>query len=791
VLDMSWMVNLRAETWLDEPRTSTSAAKEWWTGLPPESCPGIQKDGTMRSLPMLDLKSATRKDVLDYFDNTWTLTEVLFAGLHTEEPFFRPPVHGLRHPLIFYYGHVACLYVNKLRISGALSGPVNEYFESILETGVDEMSWDDMHKNDMVWPTVQAVKDYRAEVYSIMKNMIETHPELDENAPPLSPKSELWALVMGFEHERIHLETSSVLIREMPHHLVRAPQWWPKPHDSHLDSTRTPPPNAMVEVPAGTVVLGKPDDFPTFGWDNEYGHREVHVPAFSASKFMVSNNEFHEFVKDGGYTVSDLWSSEGWGWRHHRNAKWPFFWQQDGPSGLHQYKLRTIFDAIDLPKSWPAEVNYHEATAYAKWKSASSDAASTGMALRMITEAEHNRLRGEDALPGTEFSGNTNLKHGSGTPVDMYEPSPTGHYDVMGNNWEWTEDDFNPLDNFEVHPIYTDFSTPCFDGRHSMIMGSSFVSTGDMSTHFARFHFRPHFLQHSGFRLTQSSTPAPATLLGNAESDEDNVYESEEMVQQYLLLHYGDADATFRSAQHETNPVAAVGFPQRCAAALSAAYSEHADIDDPSKPTVALDIGCAVGGATMELTRSFDSALGVDMSQAFVDTAREVQSWRDKPIAILPPQEGNLRVGEPSMVSLDQELDLSRASFRVGDACNLDAQVLGGPFDAVLMANLLCRVPDPGKALKDMSQANNGLGIVRKGGLLMLVSPFSWSDQFTDEARWLGGKQGAKDSFAGVEAALGDHFQLVDRMSLPLVIREHRRRWQYIVPDAAIFKRVM
>ena len=61
-----------------------------------------------------------------------------------------PPVHGLRHPQIFYYGHTACLYINKLRVSGVLNNPVNAYFESIFEVGVDEMLWDDMHKNDMV-----------------------------------------------------------------------------------------------------------------------------------------------------------------------------------------------------------------------------------------------------------------------------------------------------------------------------------------------------------------------------------------------------------------------------------------------------------------------------------------------------------------------------------------------------------------------------------------------------------------------------------------------------------------
>lgn len=58
-----------------------------------------------------------------YFDNAWMLTESLFAGLQGEEAFLRMPAHGLRHPLMFYYGHPAALYVNKLRAAGILQVP--------------------------------------------------------------------------------------------------------------------------------------------------------------------------------------------------------------------------------------------------------------------------------------------------------------------------------------------------------------------------------------------------------------------------------------------------------------------------------------------------------------------------------------------------------------------------------------------------------------------------------------------------------------------------------------------
>lgn len=56
----------------------------FWTGLRPEVCPGFGKDGRLTSLPLPDTSKGSRQAVLDYFNNTWTLTEVLFSGTHRD-----------------------------------------------------------------------------------------------------------------------------------------------------------------------------------------------------------------------------------------------------------------------------------------------------------------------------------------------------------------------------------------------------------------------------------------------------------------------------------------------------------------------------------------------------------------------------------------------------------------------------------------------------------------------------------------------------------------------------------
>ena len=247
-------------------------------------------------------------------------------------------------------------------------------------------------------------------------------------------------------------------------------------------------------------------------------------------------------------------------------------------------------------------------------KKTQTEGSPTSRPYRILTEAEHHLIRhrdhgleaarkdvaadkvmvtsGEDFDKG-ETATNLNLAFSSQNPVDFFPPSQTGHRDTTGSAWEWTEDHFNPLRGFEVHHVYDDFSTPCFDGKHSMIVGGSFISTGDEASTFARFHFRPHFLQHSGFRLVASNDDAPATHLfaGNFEGQaaaaaaakqhakedgngngNNNVYETDDSLHMYLGLHYpksGEGDGVPPIIQHTHAPTHGLYFPQRVARLLS------------------------------------------------------------------------------------------------------------------------------------------------------------------------------------------------------------------------------
>jgi 5-histidylcysteine sulfoxide synthase/putative 4-mercaptohistidine N1-methyltranferase len=838
----TWRVNVgRADNneWLTGPRDPD----EWFTGKQPKICPGVDGKEIIRSLPLPRLDAVTREAAMEYFDNSWTLYETLFAGLNGEEYLYRPPPHGLRHPQIFYYGHTACLYINKLRVSGVLNKPCNAYFESIFEVGVDEMLWDDMEKNEMLWPTARDVHEYRKQVYEVVKEAIMTHPSLDDSNGPVTVDQShpMWALFMGYEHERIHLETSSVLFREAPKHLVQAPKNWPPLHPSALNKTPSSnpvegvdyPQNKMISVKKDNVDLGKPANFPSYGWDNEYGERTVEVPDFAASEHMITNGEYYQFVKEGGYRSQEYWCDDGWAWRAHRNLKWPFFWQQVGPAGSHEYNLRTIFDIVPMQWDWPVDCTYYEAKAFCDWKT-KKDGSPRSNPYRVLTEAEHHVIRhkdnnlesvrkdvsadkvmvtsGED-FPAGSHGANLNLAFSSQNPVDQFAPSHTGHRDTTGNAWEWTEDHFNPLKGFEVHHVYDDFSSPCFDGKHSMIVGGSFVSTGDEASVFARFHFRPHFQQHSGFRLVASDEDAPATHLfaGNfggqvaardaavaeradstretdTEIHNSNVYETDDSLHMYLDLHYpssGITEGVSPILPHNQSPVHGTHFPQRVANMLTSL--------NPKRTTnKVLDMGCSVGGSSFELAKTFDSVDAFDFSENFINAAKGMQTGEKMVFKV--PIEAELfeTVNAALEPGVTPEI-ASKVNFFVGDACKIEelppVKGDGGNYDGVVMSNLLCRLPDPIACL-------NGLkDIVNPEGIVVMVTPFSWLTEFTPRGKWLGGfldpvtneEIRSKDVLQSIME--GNGFSKIHEEQMPLVIREHARKYQYIVSEATAWKK--
>lgn len=690
-----------------------------------------------------------RQEIRAYFHETFMLYERLFDCLVSEQAYYSKAT-PLRHPLIFYYGHTAVFFVNKLHVAKLIPNRLDPELESMLAIGVDEMSWDDLDESNYKWPSLEQVKTYREMVRKLVNDFIASAPI----TLPIGWDDPMWIVMMGIEHERIHLETTSVLIRQLPVDLVRSSDLF----SDCQERGDTAPVNNLLPVSGREIHLGKKRDDPLYGWDNEYGELPVQVNAFKASQFLVSNGEFLQFVEQGGYQNQSCWTDEGWGWVNYTRAQHPEFWvpTENG------FRYRTMTQIINMPSDWPVDVNYLEAKAFCNWK-----AEQTGLSIRMPTEAEWRCLRDaiDSDLPDWDQApGNINLEYwASACPVNKFKtlmPGGVELYDVIGNVWQWTETPIEGFPGFEVHPVYDDFSTPTFDGKHNLIKGGCYFSTGNYAIKDSRYAFRRHFFQHAGFRYIESDSElAPMS----------NPYETDEQVSQYLEFHYGD--------EYFDVP----NFAKTCAE-LSINAAQALGIAGTGGR--ALDLGCAVGRSSFELAKYFEQVVGLDFSARFIACAVELQEKSIKRYII--KDEGELvSYRETNLSELGLDAISERCQFMQADACNLNKKFTD--YDLIFAGNLIDRLYSPKKFLSMIHERMN------PGGLLILTSPYTWLEEFTERNEWLGGfKDNVGESYTtldGLKDVLGAHFELVDEpRDVPFLIRETRRKFQHTLAQLTVWK---
>lgn len=278
----------------------------------------------------------------------------------------------------------------------------------------------------------------------------------------------------------------------------------------------------------------------------------------------------------------------------------------------------------------------------------------------------------------------------------------------------------------------------------------------------------------AGVKLLIKNKTGEAESLDNSQNKQTQAdYESIKMLNQYLSLHFGESDVI----PHTNRPDFALDFPRRCAKLLQTSYEKYSSNRDPKISTV-LDMGCAVGGSTFHLASlGFQKVLGIDYSKTFVDGAKNM---RDKGKLTLSEEPTDDSIQTHVVVGLTKEENAARmkTEFQVGDACNLPENL--GSFDAILGANLLCRLPDPYAFLKRLPN------LVKPGGIVLFISPFSWLSSFTPRSNWIGPVGNSEKELISEMKSLG--FELQEESNMPLLIKEHRRKYQYIVSHAAVFK---
>ncbi|MEO7085567.1 MAG: ergothioneine biosynthesis protein EgtB [Gemmatimonadaceae bacterium] len=258
---------------------------------------------------------------------------------------------------------------------------------------------------------------------------------------------------------------------------------------------------SMVRFAGGCVRLGTDDR--SAAYDNERPSHLVQIQPFSIDVYPVTNGEYLEFMRDGGYARRELWSDAGWAWVQESNANSPKYWTRDGAGWCVRVMERT--SAVDAMHP-VCHVCFHEAEAFARFAGK-----------RLPTEAEWETAASWDSAegrarvfpwgnePATPAHANVDQLSFGTAPVGSYEKnwSPLGCYGMIGDVWEWTSSDFAAYPGYQTFP-YPEYSEVFFGPDYKVLKGGSWATRPSaIRNSFRNWDYPIRRQIFSGFRLAR------------------------------------------------------------------------------------------------------------------------------------------------------------------------------------------------------------------------------------------------------------------------------------------------
>jgi ergothioneine biosynthesis protein EgtB len=411
-------------------------------------------------------------------------TDALFALLREDALYDRPIPE--RHRLIFYLGHVEAFDWNLIGREAFELASFHPEFDKLFAFGIDPVDWKLPNEPASAWPQESAVRAYNGKLRGKLDAALDAAAKL----PALVADGTL--LHVAIEHRLMHAETLAYLLHQLPYEKKRPAGVKERNATEILARQDMPMLRRMCGIPEGEATLGMPrGNNNGFGWDNEFEEHTARVPEFCIRAFPVTNGEFLEFLRNGGYEEKSLWSAEDWKWKNGAGISHPLFWAKTGEEWEH----RGMFAKFPLPLDWPVYVSHAEAEAFARWmkQSLPTEAQWHRAAYGMLGGGERMFPWGDE--PPSPARGNFDFQHWDATPVGAHASAQSafGVQDLLGNGWEWTATPFAPFGGFEPFSFYPGYSANFFDGKHFVMKGGSARTAACMLRRSFRNWFQPHY----------------------------------------------------------------------------------------------------------------------------------------------------------------------------------------------------------------------------------------------------------------------------------------------------------
>ncbi|HZG25613.1 MAG TPA: ergothioneine biosynthesis protein EgtB [Chitinophagaceae bacterium] len=290
-------------------------------------------------------------------------------------------------------------------------------------------------------PTVPEVYEYRKHVDEAMRKLLSNGlaAELHE------------LLTLGFNHEQQHQELLCTDIKYILGHNPLFPAY----SDYAKLSTVPPEKSEMITIDSGLYKIGY--DGYDFCFDNELASHQVYLGKYKIASRLVTNQEYLEFINDGGYRNFVHWHSEGWDWVKSKQVNCPMYWYCFN----NEWFVYTMQGLKPLNmEEFVCHISYYEAFAYASWKGK-----------RLPSEFEWE-------VAADKFS--------------------------WGRRWEWTQSAYLPYPGFAKAPGAIGEYNGKFMVNQMVLRGASEVTpAGHSRITYRNFFHPPLRWQYTGIRLAE------------------------------------------------------------------------------------------------------------------------------------------------------------------------------------------------------------------------------------------------------------------------------------------------
>jgi len=285
-------------------------------------------------------------------------------------------------------------------------------------------------------PTVAEVMAYRHSITARMEALL---------ASGRLSALELKIVTLGLHHEQQHQE----LILTDLLHLFSCNPLLPVYRETPPAGPRPSTPLTFQAFPGGVVEIGHTGE--SFCFDNELPRHRVYLQPFRLASRSVSNGEFREFIRAGGYTQPAHWLSDGWNTVQHEGWHRPLYWRESLQEAF------TLAGVRELDEHAPvAHLSFYEADAFARWAGA-----------RLPTEFEWETAR------------------------------PPG-----GEVWEWTSSAYAPYPGFRpAGGALGEYNGKFMANQFVLRGGSAFTPAGHIRPTYRNFFYPAARWQVSGLRL--------------------------------------------------------------------------------------------------------------------------------------------------------------------------------------------------------------------------------------------------------------------------------------------------